>query len=235
MSIRVTSQSVRASSTWAIGVILVVATSAFAADAPSPAAVQTQAVAQPPEVVQALDAYVISLLQRTAKALESRSIEPHEEADFRALVAAAELLKADRKLLATERVRLEGLVRIRLRHASETLTRQEQRDAKSKSAAARLPDVPVTTTLAQQLPGLGAGAQGVGPGFAGGIGTQQAGGTDQQAEKLIDLIQAIIAPSTWDVNGGQGVIRYWSLGHGLVIRNTSAEHEKVGDVLQQLR
>jgi hypothetical protein len=45
----------------------------------------------------------------------------------------------------------------------------------------------------------------------------------------------VISPETWDVNGGQGVIRYWSLGHGLIIRNTAAEQEKTGDLLQQLR
>jgi len=194
-----------------------------------------------------LDKQVITLLQRTAKALESGSIEPAEEVDFRALVAAAEQLKADRTLLPAERVRLEALTRIRLRHAAEAIHRQAAREAKSKSQtglpnAPRLPDAPPVAELAQQIggnaagQGLGAGGA-IGPGqaFAGGIGGQQAVDTQRQAEKLIDLIQSVIAPDSWDVNGGRGVIRYWSLGHGLVIRNTHAEHDKVGDVLQQLR
>jgi hypothetical protein len=183
-----------------------------------------------------LDQQVISLLQRTAKALESGSVEPAEEADFRALIAASETLKTDRTLVPAERVRLEALVRIRLRHAAEAINRQAAREAK-KTPPVRLPDAPPVSTLAQIPGAAGAGGQAFGPGqaFAGGIGAQTNGGADRQAEKLIDLIQAVISPNSWDVNGGQGVIRYWSLGHGLVIRNTHAEHDKVGDVLQQLR
>jgi hypothetical protein len=212
----------------ACAMALVLIPSAFGADPPAGAPSDKPAFNE----TVPLDKQVISLLQRTAKALESRSIEPDEEADFRALAAAMELLKADRTILAGERVRLEGLVRIRLRHAADTLTRQEAREAKSKPVA-RLPDAPPLTILAQQLPG--GGGQGPGQAFAGGIGTQQPVDTEKQAEKLIDLIQSIISPNSWDVNGGQGVIRYWSLGHGLVIRNTHAEHDKVGDVLEQLR
>jgi hypothetical protein len=200
---------------------------------------------------QPLDKQVILLLQKTAKALESGSVEPAEEADFRALIAAAEQLKTDRTLLPAERVRLEALARIRLRHAADAIHRQAAREAKNNTRAKlaaverlpnvpRLPDAPVVSTLAQQLggqPGAQAGGQAIGTGqaFAGGIGGLQAVDTQEQAEKLIDLIQSVISPNSWQVNGGEGVIRYWSLGHGLVIRNTHTEHDKVGDVLQQLR
>jgi hypothetical protein len=189
------------------------------------------ATAQP-----ALDKQAIVLLQKTAKALESGTVDPAEEPDFRALLAIGETLKTDKTLVAAERIRLEALIRIRLRHAAEAINRQAAREARAKGSrhktAPRLPDAPPVAILAQ-VPAAGQGA--AAQGFAGGIGVPQAGGTEQEAQKLIDLIQAVIAPESWDVNGGQGVIRYWALGHGLVIRNSASEHERTGDLLEQLR
>jgi len=43
----------------------------------------------------------------------------------------------------------------------------------------------------------------------GGAGAQGGGALADQHEALIELIQNTIAPDTWDVNGGPGVIRYW--------------------------
>jgi general secretion pathway protein D len=50
----------------------------------------------------------------------------------------------------------------------------------------------------------------------------------------VELIQRTIAPSTWDVNGGPGTIRYWRPGMALVIRQTSEVHDDVADFLKQL-
>src|SRR5688572_5528993 len=90
------------------GVLFAAADAAWAAD-------ESRAADTAPPLGQ----QVIALLQRTAKALESGTVEPAEEADFRALVAISETLKTDRTLVPGERVRLEALVRIRLRHAAE--------------------------------------------------------------------------------------------------------------------
>ncbi len=53
-------------------------------------------------------------------------------------------------------------------------------------------------------------------------------------QDLVDLIQRTIAPTTWDVNGGQGSIYYWSHGRALIIRQTDEVHEQIGGVLEQL-
>ena len=53
-------------------------------------------------------------------------------------------------------------------------------------------------------------------------------------QALVELIQNVIAPSTWDVNGGSGSIRYWRPGHALVVRQTEQVHEDVGSLLRQL-
>lgn len=58
--------------------------------------------------------------------------------------------------------------------------------------------------------------------------------SDDYGPQLVELIQRTIAPSSWDVNGGLGVIYYWRPGRALVVRQTDAVHEEVGNVLQQL-
>lgn len=176
---------------------------------------------------------IVALLQQTAKALESRTIEPEEEPAFRELVAAAEALKAADKPSNEERTRLRGLARVRLQQAADVLRRQEARVAAAakKGAKPQSPatiDGPQSSVLAQQ--GLPGGL------FGGQQGQQPAAGTaGAEAEKLIDLITGVISPESWEQNGGTGVIRYWALGHALVIRATAEEHDQVGDLAGQLR
>jgi hypothetical protein len=54
-------------------------------------------------------------------------------------------------------------------------------------------------------------------------------------EELVELIQTVIRPETWDVNGGTGTIYYWYPGRALVIRQMDEVHEEIADVLGQLR
>ena len=54
-------------------------------------------------------------------------------------------------------------------------------------------------------------------------------------EQLVELIQTVIRPETWDVNGGTGTIYYWYPGRALVIRQMDEVHEEIADVLGQLR
>lgn len=55
------------------------------------------------------------------------------------------------------------------------------------------------------------------------------------ADALIELIQATIAPQQWDVNGGESTIRYFAPKQVLVIRAPSRVHSSVGNVLGNLR
>jgi hypothetical protein len=70
----------------------------------------------------------------------------------------------------------------------------------------------------------------------GGVGGQNIG--QQQADSgpdLVSLIQTVIAPRTWDVNGGPGSVVYYRNLQALVIRAPSDVHGQVGDALGQLR
>jgi len=62
-----------------------------------------------------------------------------------------------------------------------------------------------------------------------------AGGDLAEAQSLIDLIQATVSPEAWDINGGQGSIRYFSNGRALVVRGPEDVHDALGDLLRQLR
>jgi hypothetical protein len=175
---------------------------------------------------------ILTSLQQTAEALRSRSIEPAEMPLFQELLAAAEALRKDESVPLDRREKWRGLARARLVEGAAVLRRQEaaaaQQAAKAQAVAAKgnqpatiVP--PSSTTLAQIIP------------FGGGTGTPATGGNQnpaaQEAEKLIDLIQEAVRPETWDVNGGQGTIRYWSLGHALIIQNTAEVHERIGGSL----
>lgn len=61
------------------------------------------------------------------------------------------------------------------------------------------------------------------------------GAAQDDGQALVELIQATIAPQTWDVNGGQGTIRYWPAWHVLVVRQTEDVHEQIGGVVHGLR
>jgi hypothetical protein len=54
-------------------------------------------------------------------------------------------------------------------------------------------------------------------------------------QDLVELIEATIAPSSWDTNGGPGTIRYFGPLRVIVVRQTSEVHEQLGDLLPQLR
>ena len=52
---------------------------------------------------------------------------------------------------------------------------------------------------------------------------------------LVNLITTTVEPGTWDVDGGQGTIGQEENTLSLVIRQTSAVHEQIADLLTQLR
>ena len=92
------------------------------------------------------------------------------------------------------------------------------------------------TVLAQQMlnmPGMSAGARptqtmGAGP---GGLG----GGVIADFDTLIELITTTIEPDSWDEVGGPGTIAEFPTNLSLVISQTQEIHEKISDLLEQLR
>lgn len=197
-----------------------------AAETKAPAAQGSQKPAPQPD----LAAEATRLLRETAAALQNRTIEPAEERSFLALIATAEQLKsaqfkAGQGLAPSERDRLRALARVRLRQAAEVLAKQAARKPAPGKGPATI-QTPPSTTLAQQLPGLGAGNGALGFGNAA---------ERESAQQLMDVITGSIQPESWEDYGGTGVIRYFALGHALVITATSDVHNNVGDLIEQLR
>ncbi len=67
------------------------------------------------------------------------------------------------------------------------------------------------------------------------FGPPSAGGSIQNFQPLIDLIQSTVAADSWDVVGGQGAIRPFETNLSLVVRQTQEVHEEIADLLEQLR
>jgi hypothetical protein len=82
--------------------------------------------------------------------------------------------------------------------------------------------------LAQQLPNMN-------PLFGQQNGRGIAVGPVDNSQQLIDVIQRCLSPNTWDVNGGQGVVRYYAPAQSLVVRQTSEMHEQLQRVIPLLR
>ncbi|HEY3394332.1 MAG TPA: hypothetical protein VGK58_16580 [Lacipirellulaceae bacterium] len=108
-----------------------------------------------------------------------------------------------------------------------------RRDRNSKKEAPPNLVVPQAPILAQQLAGPGVAAPGAG-GQPAGAGAG-AGGVIDYGPDLVELIQATISPSTWDINGGNGSIVYFAPLRVLVVSAPGEVHGDVADVLGQLR
>jgi general secretion pathway protein D len=88
------------------------------------------------------------------------------------------------------------------------------------------------TSLAQVQSG---GGQAMGSTPSIPFGPPSAGGSTQNFQPLIDLIQSTVAADSWDVVGGQGAIRPFDTNLSLVVRQTQEVHEEIADLLEQLR
>ena len=69
--------------------------------------------------------------------------------------------------------------------------------------------------------------------FGGGGGNEPVSNADFSG--LINLITTTVEPGTWDLDGGDGTIGQDENTLSLVIRQTSAVHEQIADLLTQLR
>ncbi|MBL9080191.1 MAG: hypothetical protein JNK76_00200 [Planctomycetales bacterium] len=223
---------------WGVGLWMML--SAASGSAAEPTASPQPTASQKSTVTVDLAAEANRLLRETAVALQSRSIEPSEEAAFVGLLNVAEALKTADKPAPSDRERLRALARVRLRQAAEVLAKQKPRSASDSKLDAKLKRPatvaePADTTLAQQGPAQAAAGLGF---LAGSSSTTTASGNAadvEGAQNLMDVITRSIQPETWEEAGGKGVIRYWAVGHALVITATSDVHNGVGDLIGQLR
>ncbi len=151
-------------------------------------------------------------------------------------------LEQDQNLTHDERLELHTEVRSRLQSIETSLrAKLANNDRTAKGTAAGKSNLPASVdgaatnvaVLAQQVAGAGGGAI-ANPPIAnpGVIGRLQ---SPDYGQELVDLIHNVIAPRTWDVNGGPGSVVYFRNFRVLVVRAPAEVQTQIGDVLGQLR
>jgi hypothetical protein len=163
-----------------------------------------------------------------------------EGAAVRQLVAIYRQLQADRRMAPTERERLRNKVRMRLLafgrvKAAELFKAQARarRAQRRKSGRDQSPASIGLTNHAQTI--LAQVVGGMGQAFGGPAAAGQGGGQKDDGQALVDLIQTVISPEHWDVNGGPGSIIYFGSMRVLVVRASDDVHHNLGGVMENLR
>jgi len=166
--------------------------------------------------------------------------------DQEAETAARELLgiyreiQQDSRIAGSQREPLRLAVRARL---DQLCTQINKRLGKEKAIATR--SATVKSLAANKNPTSGIPANGAvlaqmglpQGGGSGGAANGQNGNTNANSDngqQLVDLIQNVISPKSWDVNGGSCSIYYWRQQHAIVVRATDDVHGQVSDALEQL-
>ncbi len=202
---------------WVSFVLFVVSIgSAAAGERPTPDATS----AESPAIAE-----VPSSVERPAAVLRGRYLEllrdsadkarPDLSAVVPELIDFAATLRPQTGVAFADVDRMRNGLRVRLEHLRHRLVLEKMRiEAETKraarSAASRGRPIDVAT------------------GAGGGL-------TAARAQELIDLITNTVAPESWDVNGGNGRIMFYSPLNVLVIRATGEVHEQVGGTLGQLK
>lgn len=148
----------------------------------------------------------------------SRRKKPDPYKFSESLVALHRAIADCRKMSNKEKKRMQRSVEGRLEQFLVLLKRDVRRTKKT-TAAKR-----VQTPSSIRQPPADKSAS-----HSGGAGVARC------AAELINLIQVTIAPESWDVNGGEGSIMFYSRLNVLVIRNTSEVHRSIGSGLSALR
>jgi len=213
----------------------------------APPALVQQELLMPPRTGAELRDAVRAAMRRWAR-------PDGKEADLaaREFLVLYDELQADDQLSRGQRDELLTKVRGRLLKLAEQINKRvavEKRLAKTErpeSVAAAAANHSVLAQMGPWGPPGGLAGRGFGlPGFGGpGLGGGMMGGgplgggggqfSDDYGPQLVDLIQQVIAPQSWDVNGGLGTAYYWRPGRALVIRQTGGVHDQFADLLEQL-
>jgi hypothetical protein len=131
-------------------------------------------------------------------------------------------------------------VRLRLKTVRERVERREPEKnslAKKSPKPAAVADKAEGRVLAQQVPPAGAAGNqrnAVGQGAGVAVAPNIAARPTDFGPELVELIEAVVSPATWKINGGNGAIVYYSPLHVLVVSAPGDVHAQVGGVLQQL-
>ncbi len=217
------------SSAWILTVALVGPPPELADSAGLPAAAVTSAAIDAAERKTPRSPKAIRDAYRLALRSASKKANAKPEDVVPALTAIYTELGSAKGFAHSEKARMRGVVKVRLEKLQNELSRdnirRKQEFAKDRRRLARLTGGRNTGQLnTGQLNG----------GQLNG-GQLNGGGEIARAAELIELIHTTISPSSWDVNGGNGRIRYFPLLKVLVVRATGEVHHQIGGVLPQLR
>ncbi len=203
--------------------------------APRPAAASAEKAVVPRKGAELRDA-VRAALRRWAKVSDKEA-----DAAARGFLTLYQELQSDDQLSRTQRDYFAQKVRTRLMRLSDQITlrvARERRLAKVREAekGKEAPDPKADSMESAQ--GAGDGRQDDALALLPPAEPARGGAAMQMpdhGELLVELIQTVIRPETWDINGGTGTIYYWYPGRALVIRQMDEVHEDIADVLGQLR
>lgn len=217
-----------------------------AVQAPPPVAQPPQSRPNAPRTGRALSDAAQAALRRWA-----RPADREAEDAARDFLVLYEELTNDQSLGVTTRQQLRLKVRTRLAQLAEQIAKragkgdrlagmaQDNGDAPSESPEKLSLPADRPDRLAQLGGGRARGAPGAKAVANRNVGSRRARpqnfGPPDAGQDLVELIQQTIAPSTWDVSGGPGTIRYWRPGAALVIRQTTEVHEDISDFVKQLQ
>ena len=125
------------------------------------------------------------------------------------------IVSDDEVMAEQSRLKLKAKVYSRLISVKGDLENNIKRHEKDPDA--KLPRYPIGESLADQTDARGGGV------------------IRDHGEELVELIQNVISPEHWDVNGGPGSIVYYAPLKVLVVRASGDTHGHVGGLFDGLR
>ena len=134
-----------------------------------------------------------------------------------------------------------SLLQSRLVRIARAIERDTAKQPAAKPGSKVIPAIfELIPVLAQRLGQAGggggpAGAGGGGIGAGGQGGFQAAGQLPDFGPDLVNLIQRVISPETWEDVGGPSTIVYYAPLHAIVVRGTMETHERIIQLLWDLR
>lgn len=152
-----------------------------------------------------------------------REMAAHPKRDQSALIAELGLKVRSRLVDVCEHIERKN-----------SATKKDTLKNAKKKPTAPADVIPSDQVLGQQLvPNGGVPGQGQGGQPAGA--RPSAPQSFDYGPELVDIIQTVISPKTWDINGGPGAVVYYAPLRVLVISAPGEVHPQIGGLLGQMR
>ena len=195
------------------------------------------ALVLPPVCAQAAEGKELQKEVQTALKHWKKVPETQAEAAARELLGLYREVEADETLPDSTRKLLLRNLRVKLdvlsiqiaeaELAQKKAQKQDEESKEKKPTTVKRPEKAQQAEMAQMgAPGVGAGA---------GVGAGRGQISEEAGEQLVEVIQNTIHPESWEQNGGNGTIQFWSTNGHLIIRQTDENHQKIQNLLDQLR